>query len=160
MARGWVSTWATSACGSPRPSLRAARCARRWRSWRSSRATTGGCRWSSGSSSSSAAPRSRCAWRTRSFASCADPGLDSKDVESHQPRAAQRAICVGVMPDGDDLSELKELLLTSGVAVVGELIQHREAPHPNSYIGPGKIEELKELIKRADANIVATDDEL
>jgi GTP-binding protein HflX len=64
------------------------------------------------------------------------------------------------MPDGDDLSELKELLRTSGVAVVGELIQHREAPHPNSYIGPGKIEELKELIKRADANLVATDDEL
>jgi GTP-binding protein HflX len=64
------------------------------------------------------------------------------------------------MPDGDDLAELKELLLTSGVAVVGELVQHREAPHPNSYLGPGKIDELKELIKQADANIVATDDEL
>jgi len=64
------------------------------------------------------------------------------------------------MPDGDDFAELKELLRTSGVAVVGELVQHREAPHPNSYIGPGKIEELKDLIKRADANIVATDDEL
>src|SRR3954464_12527173 len=64
------------------------------------------------------------------------------------------------MPDGEDLAELEELLRTAGVAVVGRLVQHREAPHPNSYLGPGKVEELKELVKRADANIVATDDEL
>jgi GTP-binding protein HflX len=64
------------------------------------------------------------------------------------------------MPDGDDLSELKELLRTAGVAVVGELVQHREAPHPNTYLGPGKVEELKELAKRLDANLVACDDEL
>src|SRR3954452_10425560 len=64
------------------------------------------------------------------------------------------------MSDGEDLSELKELLRTSGVDVVGEIVQHRDAPHPNSYLGPGKIEELKDLIKKSDANIVATDDEL
>jgi GTP-binding protein HflX len=64
------------------------------------------------------------------------------------------------MPDGDDLAELKELLRTAGVAVVGELVQHREAPHPNSYLGPGKVEELKALVKQLDANIVAVDDEL
>src|SRR4051794_11686599 len=126
------------------------------------RSTAAGSRSSSASWSSCATPRSRCASRTPSSACCwTEPaGLDSVQVAQPQPRAAQRAIAVGVMPDGDDLSELKELLLTSGVAVVGELIQHREAPHPNSYLGPGKIEELKELVKRADANIVATDDEL
>jgi len=64
------------------------------------------------------------------------------------------------MPDGDDLAELKELLRTAGVAVVGELVQHREAPHPNSYLGPGKVEELKALVARLDANLVAVDDEL
>ncbi|MCW2991042.1 MAG: GTPase HflX [Solirubrobacterales bacterium] len=64
------------------------------------------------------------------------------------------------MPEGDDLAELKELLRTAGVAVVGELIQHREAPHPNTYFGPGKVEELKELVKQLDANVVAVDDEL
>ncbi|MCW2967785.1 MAG: GTPase HflX, partial [Solirubrobacteraceae bacterium] len=64
------------------------------------------------------------------------------------------------MPDGDDLAELKELLRTAGVAVVGELIQHREAPHPNSYLGSGKVEELKELVAKLDANVVAVDDEL
>jgi GTPase len=77
-----------------------------------------------------------------------------------EPRAKERAICVGVMPEGDDLSELRELLRTAGVAVVGELVQHRDSPHPNTYLGPGKLEELKDLIKTADANVVACDDEL
>ena len=49
--------------------------------------------------------------------------------------------------EGDDLSELKELLRTAGVAVVGELVQHRDSPHPNHYLGQGKVEELKALLK-------------
>jgi GTP-binding protein HflX len=77
-----------------------------------------------------------------------------------QGRARQRALMLAALPDGDDLSELKELLRTAGVATVGQLVQHRDHPHPNSYVGPGKIDELKELIKRNDANVVACDDEL
>ena len=75
-------------------------------------------------------------------------------------RAKQRAYAIAAMPEGDDLSELSELLRTAGVAVVGELVQHREQPHPNHYLGQGKVEELKELIKEADANVVVADDEL
>ena len=75
-------------------------------------------------------------------------------------RARQRAYCIGVSPTGDDLSELKELLRTAGVAVVGEVVQHRERPHPNLYLGSGKVDELKPLLKAADANLVAVDDEL
>jgi GTPase len=60
----------------------------------------------------------------------------------------------------EQLDELRELLLTAGVATVGEMIQKREKPHPNTYLGPGKLEELKVEIKRADANVVACDDEL
>src|SRR5690349_5496195 len=75
-------------------------------------------------------------------------------------RAKQRAYCVAALPEGDDLSELEELLRTAGVAVIGELVQHRETPHPNLYLGQGKVEELKELIARSDANLVVTDDEL
>jgi GTPase len=75
-------------------------------------------------------------------------------------RALQRAYCIGASPVGDDMSELKELLRTAGVAVVGELVQHREKPHPNLYLGSGKVEELKPLLKEADANLVAVDDEL
>jgi len=62
--------------------------------------------------------------------------------------------------DEEQLAELGELLRTVGVAAVGELFQRRERPHPNSYLGPGKIDELKLELARADANLVACDDEL
>ena len=75
-------------------------------------------------------------------------------------RAKQRAYCIAALPGGDDLSELKELLRTAGVAPVGELVQHREQPHPNLYLGPGKVDELKRLLSEADANLVVADDEL
>jgi GTP-binding protein HflX len=75
-------------------------------------------------------------------------------------RARQRALCIGAMPEGDDLHELAELLHTAGVAVVGELVQHREQPHPNTYLGPGKLDELKREAAAADANLIACDDEL
>jgi GTP-binding protein HflX len=69
-------------------------------------------------------------------------------------------MCVASLPVGDDLSELRELLRTAGVAVVGELVQHRERPHPNAYLGPGKVEELRAAVAASDANLVACDDEL
>jgi GTP-binding protein HflX len=75
-------------------------------------------------------------------------------------RARQRAYAIAAPPDEGDLSELKELLHTAGVVTVGELTQRREKPHPNSYLGPGKIDELKADLGRADANLVAVDDEL
>ena len=87
--------------------------------------------------------------------------MDGIDADNGvQGRARQRAYCIGVSPTGDDMSELKELLRTAGVAVVGELVQHREKPHPNLYLGSGKVDELKPLLKAADANLVAIDDEL
>jgi GTP-binding protein HflX len=46
------------------------------------------------------------------------------------------------------------------VATVGELVQHRQHPHPNSYLGSGKLEELRPELALADANLVACDDEL
>jgi GTP-binding protein HflX len=75
-------------------------------------------------------------------------------------RARQRAFCVAALAEGDDLAELRELLLTAGVGVVGEMIQRREAPHPNTYLGPGKVAEAKAAAKAADANLIACDDEL
>jgi GTPase len=82
------------------------------------------------------------------------------------PRARQRAFCVAVLPPGgrpderDDLAELKELLRTAGVAVAGELIQRRPRADGNSYLGQGKLAELKEAIASSGANLIACDDEL
>ena len=75
-------------------------------------------------------------------------------------RALQRAFCVAALPEGDDLSELGELLRTAGVAVVGEMVQRREQPHPNTYLGPGKVAEAKAAAKACEANLIACDDEL
>jgi GTP-binding protein HflX len=84
------------------------------------------------------------------------------DGQPAQGRARQRAYLIAALPDGQDheLDELRELLRTAGVAGVGELVQHREQPHPNTYLGKGKLEELKAEIARSDANLVACDDEL
>jgi GTP-binding protein HflX len=75
-------------------------------------------------------------------------------------RARQRAFCIAALPEGDDLSELGELLRTAGVAVVGEMVQHLEQPHPNTYLGPGKVAEAKVAALACDANVIACDDEL
>jgi GTPase len=75
-------------------------------------------------------------------------------------RAKQRAYLIAALEDGDDLTELRELLRTAGVAVVGQSVQHRDRPHPNTYLGPGKLEEVKAAAQAADANLIACDDEL
>jgi GTP-binding protein HflX len=75
-------------------------------------------------------------------------------------RARQRALCIAASPQPEELGELAELLRTAGVAVVGELIQRREQPHPNTYLGPGKVAEVKAVAAACDANLIACDDEL
>jgi GTPase len=75
-------------------------------------------------------------------------------------RARQRALCIAAQPHDGELAELGELLRTAGVAVVGELVQRREHPHPDSYLGPGKAREARELAHSLDANLIACDDEL
>jgi GTP-binding protein HflX len=86
--------------------------------------------------------------------------VDGHDPDVQAPRARQRAFCVAALPEGEDLSELAELLKTAGVGVVGEMVQRREQPHPNTYLGPGKVAEAKAAAKEADANLIACDDEL
>ena len=81
-------------------------------------------------------------------------------VTSREGRARQRALCIASQVAPEDLAELRELLRTAGVAVVGELVQQRDRPHANSYLGSGKLEELKTLAAEIDANVIACDDEL
>jgi GTP-binding protein HflX len=89
-------------------------------------------------------------------------GSSNHNGAAPQGRARQRAYLVAALPDHDedDLAELRELLRTAGVAPVDEMVQRRERPHPNTYIGPGKLDELKAALSASDANLVACDDEL
>ena len=58
------------------------------------------------------------------------------------------------------LRELEELVDTAGAVTVGKVIQKRESIHPASYVGPGKLEELRELLYTLDATGIVCDDEL
>jgi GTP-binding protein HflX len=99
--------------------------------------------------------------RSRNGRSAVTPTPYSAQANGSEPqRARQRAFCIAALPEGEDLSELQELLRTAGVAVVGEMVQRRELPHPNTYLGPGKVQEAKAAAKAADANVIACDDEL
>ncbi len=77
----------------------------------------------------------------------------------------ERIILVGVALDSDDdtkecLDELEELAETAGAVVISKIIQNRENIHPGTYIGKGKIQEVKEQIEKLDATGVVCDDEL
>lgn len=77
----------------------------------------------------------------------------------------EKVILVGVSTgDGDDieqsLDELKDLVKTAGAETVGRVIQRRENIHPGTYVGKGKIDEIKELIWELDADGIVCDDEL
>jgi GTP-binding protein HflX len=82
------------------------------------------------------------------------------DGAVRNPRARQRAFVIAAAPEEVDLSEMEELLRTAGVAVVGEMQQRRPRPDPDRYFGKGKLAELKQAVKEADANVVVSDDEL
>ncbi len=78
-------------------------------------------------------------------------------------RARQRALAIGIVDgrgEGEPLAELRELLLTAGVATVGTATQQRPQPDPDRYFGRGRLTELKREIAACGANLVACDDEL
>ena len=58
------------------------------------------------------------------------------------------------------VDELEELASTAGAVTVGKVIQNRENVHPGTYLGKGKIEEVKELLWELDATGIICDDEL
>ena len=77
----------------------------------------------------------------------------------------ERVVLVGVQTDDHDnveesLDELKELASTAGAVTVGRIVQNREAIHPGTYIGKGKIEEVRALVYAMDATGIICDDEL
>ena len=77
----------------------------------------------------------------------------------------ERVILVGVSTsDHDDteksLDELEELAQTAGAVAVGRVIQNLDQIHPGTYVGKGKLDEIKELIWETEATGIICDDEL
>jgi GTPase len=90
-------------------------------------------------------------------------------VTHHQPDPApgaepERGFLVAVLAQGveedEELGEMRELMRTAGVEPVGELLQRRPAPDPRTYVGKGKLAELKEAVPRTNAESLIVDDDL
>ena len=78
----------------------------------------------------------------------------------------EKYILAAVEEDGGEidaeqsLDELSDLLWTAGGEEAGRVIQKRESPHPKTYLGSGKIQEVKAMLEMCGASGVITDDEL
>jgi len=90
-------------------------------------------------------------------------------VTHHQPDPApgaepERGFLVAVLAQGveedEELGEMRELMRAAGVEPVGELVQRRPAPDPRTYVGKGKLAELKEAVPRTKAESLIVDDDL
>jgi GTP-binding protein HflX len=111
--------------------------------------------------------------------SAEQPGVDGVGEVERSGRAAgvdrtiptapaqERAILVSASARGmslreaqDHLDELALLTDTAGAAVQGTLFQRIAAPHPRFYIGEGKVDELRELVRARSADLVIFDEEL
>ena len=80
-------------------------------------------------------------------------------------REMERVILVGISTqDNDDaeksLEELEELAKTAGAVTVGKVLQRREQMHPGTYVGKGKLTEIKDLLWETEATGIICDDEL
>lgn len=80
-------------------------------------------------------------------------------------RAAERVILMGLsprplQPGEDPLEELAALTEAAGGIPVGSCVQRAEAPHPRTYLGTGKVQELGEQARKLRANLLVADDDL
>ena len=76
----------------------------------------------------------------------------------------ERGFVVGVFGKGvdgeEELAELRELARTAGVVTVGELVQHRGRPDPRTFVGKGKLDELRHAYDESGAEVLLVDEEL
>ena len=81
--------------------------------------------------------------------------------EEQPERVILVAVCTGEEADTErSLDELGQLVETAGGEVLGQLYQNRDYPEPGTYIGKGKIEEIRELAENMEADGIVCDDEL
>lgn len=88
--------------------------------------------------------------------------LHRDELTVHRERAFLVNVTLGSRPKGeaDPLEELRGLATTAGAVVVGGLVQRRHDVIPATYIGKGKLEELKQQVEATDADVIIFDNDL
>lgn len=92
-------------------------------------------------------------------------GSASRPDDDPHRLGPERALLIASLDcDGDEerdrLGEMGELLVTAGAEVVETLVQHRDRPEPRTYLGSGKLAELKQLVIRLRPDLVAAEGSL
>ena len=94
--------------------------------------------------------------------------MERKTIEENKNGARDYAVLVGLRSpvlgadsaDEESLAELGALVETAGGEPVGTILQSREKPDPHSFIGEGKVEEVKRMVENGDATMVIFDNDL
>lgn len=93
-----------------------------------------------------------------------NPGVTTRQPDPAPGAAPERGFVLGVFGKGvdgeEELAELRELARTARVDPVAELVQHREHPDPRTFVGKGKLGELKSEYGASEAEVLLVDDEL
>jgi len=88
------------------------------------------------------------------------------ELQDTQMQRRPQAVVFAVMPGGDspdedsELGEIRELLRSAEIDWLTDVIQHRDHPHPRSYLYPGKLKELAETLDRTGATVAVCEDDL
>ena len=92
---------------------------------------------------------------------------DASAVDSGATAPRPRAVVFAVMPGGhggpgeeEPLNEIKELLSSADMDWVADVIQRKERPHPHSYLGKGKLVDLKAAVQESGATVAVCEDDL
>ena len=94
--------------------------------------------------------------------------MERKTIEQNKEQRRDYAVLVGLRSpvlgadsaDEESLAELGALVETAGGEPVGTILQSREKPDPHSFIGEGKVEEVKRMVENSDATMVIFDNDL
>ncbi len=94
--------------------------------------------------------------------------MERKTIEQNKEQKRDYAVLVGLRSpvlgadsaDEESLAELGALVETAGGEPVGVILQSREKPDPHSFIGEGKVEEVKRMVDNSDATMVIFDNDL
>lgn len=94
--------------------------------------------------------------------------MERRTIEENKEKKRDYAVLVGLRSpvlgadsaDEESLAELGALVETAGGEPVGTILQSREKPDPHSFIGEGKVEEVKRMVENSDATMVIFDNNL